>query len=73
MLDKHFDYDEVPEEKKVKFVVTKMKGHALLWWDGVQVERKRNNKQPIRNWDRMVAKLKGIFLPKYYHLILYDR
>jgi hypothetical protein len=71
VLDKHFDYDEVPNEKKVKFSVTKMKGHALLWWDGVQEERKRNNKQPIRNWDRMVAKLKGKFLPKDYQLTLY--
>jgi hypothetical protein len=71
VLDKHFDYDEVPDEKKVKLAVTNMKGHALLWWDGVQAERKRNNKQPIKSWDIMVAKLKGKFLPKYYQLALY--
>lgn len=28
MLDKYFDYEEVDEAKKVKFVVAKMRGHA---------------------------------------------
>jgi hypothetical protein len=32
-LDKYFDYEDVKEEKKVKNVVTRLKGHATLWWD----------------------------------------
>ena len=40
-MDKHFDFAEVPEDKKVKFTVTRLKGHALLWWDGVHAERRR--------------------------------
>jgi hypothetical protein len=32
-MEKHFDYEEVDENKKVKQVVTKIKGHATLWWD----------------------------------------
>jgi len=70
-MDKHFDFAEIPEDKKVKFVVTRLKGHALLWWDGVQAERRRLHKQPIRNWSRMIAKLKEKFLPKDYQLALY--
>ena len=31
-----FNYEEISEDKKVKFVVTKLKGHVALWWDGVQ-------------------------------------
>lgn len=34
-MDKFFDYEETDEGKKVKFAVTKLKGHATLWWDGV--------------------------------------
>ena len=34
-MDKHFDFSEVPEDKKVKFAATRLKGHALLWWDSV--------------------------------------
>ena len=38
-MNKHFDYTEVKEDKKVIFVVTKSRGNASLWWDGVQEER----------------------------------
>lgn len=34
-MEKFFDYEETEDEKKVKFAVTKLKGHAALWWDGV--------------------------------------
>lgn len=38
-LYKYFDYEEVDEAKKVKFTVTKLRGHASIWWDGVQADR----------------------------------
>lgn len=34
-MDKLFDYEEMEEGKRMKFVVAKLKGHASLWWDGV--------------------------------------
>ena len=34
-MDKFFDYDETNDEKKVKFTVTRLKGHASLWWNVV--------------------------------------
>ena len=43
-MEKFFDYEEMEEEKKVKFAIMKLKGHATLWWDGVQVERRRLGK-----------------------------
>ena len=48
-MDKKFDFSKVPEDKKVKFAVTRLKGHSLLWWDGVQAERRRLHKQPIKS------------------------
>ena len=48
-MEKFFSYEETEDEKKVKFSVTKLKGHAVLWWDGLQVERKRLGKKPIKN------------------------
>eukprot|EP00253_Pinus_taeda_P030856 PITA_30856 len=72
-LDKYFENEEIREDKKVKFAATKLKGHALLWWDNVQADRKRLNKLPIRTWARMVAKLKGRFLPKDYQVELCRR
>ena len=34
-MNKFFDYEEMGEENRVKFAVTRLKGHATLWWDGV--------------------------------------
>eukprot|EP00253_Pinus_taeda_P003119 PITA_03119 len=70
-MENFFDYEKLEDEKKVKFVVTKLKGHAALWWDGVQVERRRLGKQPIKNWSRMVVKLKGKFFPSNYQQTLF--
>ena len=72
-LDKYFENEEISEDKRVRFTATKLKGHTALWWDSVQADRRRMNKLPIRKWSRMVAKLKGRFLPKDYQVELYRR
>jgi hypothetical protein len=38
-LDTYFDYEDIKEDKKVKHVVTCLKGHAALWWDELQDDR----------------------------------
>lgn len=72
-LDKYFENEEISEDKRVRFVATKLKGHTALWWDSVQEDKRRMNKLPIRKWPRMVAKLKGRFLPRDYQVELYRR
>ena len=72
-MDKLFDYDEMSEERKVKFTVTRIKGHPSLWWNVVQTERRNQGKVPIKNWDRMVEKLRGKFLPKDFHISLFKQ
>jgi hypothetical protein len=72
-MDKYFDYEDVDEEKKVRHVVTRLKGHATLWWDELQAERRSKGKHKIKNWDRMVAKLKAKFMPKYYQINLFRK
>jgi hypothetical protein len=63
----------VDEEKKVKHVVTRLKGHATLWWDELQVERRRKGKDKIRIWDKMVDKFKSKFMPKDYQLNMFRK
>jgi hypothetical protein len=43
-LDTYFDYEYVEEYKKVKHVVTRLKGHATLWWDELQADRRCQGK-----------------------------
>ena len=72
-LDRYFDYEDNEEEKKVKNVVTRLKGHATLWWDELQADRRCKGKQRIKSWDRMVAKMKGKFIPRDYQITLFRR
>ena len=32
-IENLFDYENILDNRKVKIVVTKLKGHALLWWE----------------------------------------
>jgi hypothetical protein len=72
-MNKHFNFSKVKEDKQVRFVVTRLRGHASLWWDGVQEERILKNKARINSWSRMTAKLRGKRLPKDYQLILFRK
>jgi hypothetical protein len=72
-LYKYFDYEDVEEDKKFKHVVTRLKGHATLWWDELQANRRCKGKQKIKSWDIMVAKMKAKFIPKDYQITLFRR
>ena len=48
-MDKYFEYDEIEEDKRVRLVVTRLKGHASLWWDSVQDKRRRKNKSLVKS------------------------
>jgi hypothetical protein len=72
-LDTYFDYEDVEEEKKVKHAVTRLKGHATLWWDELQVDRCCKGKQKIKRWDRMITKMKAKFIPMDYQITLFRK
>jgi hypothetical protein len=48
-LETYFDYEDVEEDKKVKHVVTRLKGHAALWWDELQADIRCKGKQKIKS------------------------
>lgn len=33
IVEKCFDYEDVEEDQKVKFTMTRLRGHVTLWWD----------------------------------------
>jgi hypothetical protein len=72
-LDTYFDYEDIEEDKKVSHAVTRLKGHAALWWDELQVDRRCQGKQKIKSWDRMIAKMKAKFIPRDYQISLFRR
>ena len=34
-MNKHFNYVEVKEHMQVRFVATRLRGNASLWWHGL--------------------------------------
>jgi hypothetical protein len=72
-MDTYFDYEDIEEDKKIRHAVTKLKGHAALWWDELQADRRSKGKQKIKNWDRMIAKMKAKFIPRDYQISLFRR
>ena len=48
-LYKYFDYEDIEEDKKVKHVITRLKGHAALWWDELQADRRCKGKHKIKS------------------------
>jgi hypothetical protein len=46
--------------------MTKLKGHAALWWDMLQKDRVDNRWGKIKTWTKMVRKIKEKFLPVDY-------
>ena len=72
-MDKYFNYEDIVEERRVIHVVTRIKGHATLWWDELQAERRSKGKQKIKSWDIMVSKLKAKFMPKYCQINLFKK
>jgi hypothetical protein len=48
-LDKYFDYEDIEEYRRVKHVVTRLTGHATLWWDELKVDKCCEDKQIIKS------------------------
>lgn len=53
--------------------MTKLKGHALLWWDMLYKDRVNNQIEKIKTWKNMVAKIKENVLPVDYEQNVYRR
>ena len=70
-LEEYFEYEDIKDLDRVKYAKTKMKGHAKILWQEVQLERNRRGKEKITRWDHMVDKLKKLFILVDYELDLF--
>ena len=61
-----FEYNDVPEDNKVKLVALKLRKYASLWWENLIKKRAKRGKAKIRSWEKMRTKLKDRFLPPSY-------
>ena len=69
-MENFFEYENTPDNRKVKIAVTRLKGHASLWWEHLQTDRQRRGKENIRTWPKMVNTVKNKFLLADYQVSL---
>ena len=72
-LEDYFEYEDIRDPDRVKFAKARMKGHAKIWWQEIQLERNRRGKEKITRWDHMVDKLKKQFILVDYELDLFKK
>ena len=69
-MEEYFEYQDIEDPDRVKFAKAKLKGHAKIWWQEVQLEWNRKGKDKITRWKQMVSKLNRQFIPMDYELDL---
>ena len=67
-LEEYFECEDIEDLDRVKVAKAKLKGHAKIWWQEVQLDRNSRGKEKITKWERIVAKLKHKFIPIDYEL-----
>ena len=66
-----FECHNYSEEKKVKLVVIEFTDYAIIWWDQLVMNRRRNYERPIETWEEMKATMRRWFVPSHYYRDLY--
>jgi hypothetical protein len=67
-----FDIHRYSEEKKVKLVVVEFIDHAMVWWERLVVERRRNRERPVSTWEELKTIMKKRYVPKKYYRELFN-
>jgi len=68
-----FDCHNYSEEKKVKLAVIEFTDYAIIWWDQLVTNRRRNHERPIETWGELKALMRRRFVPSHYYRDLYQK
>ena len=68
-----FDCHRYSDEKKVKLAVVEFTDYAIVWWDQLVTNRRRNGEHPIDTWEEMKALMRRRFIPNHYYYDLFQK
>jgi hypothetical protein len=72
-IDLVFDCHNYSEEKKVKLAVIEFTDYAIIWWDQLVTNRRRNTERPVETWGELKALMRRRFVPSHFYRDLYQR
>uniref|UniRef100_A0A2N9G2H0 Retrotransposon gag domain-containing protein n=1 Tax=Fagus sylvatica TaxID=28930 RepID=A0A2N9G2H0_FAGSY len=72
-IDLVFDCHNYSEEKKVKLAVIEFTDYAIIWWDQLVTNRRRNNERPVETWGELKALMRRRFVPSHFYRDLYQK
>jgi hypothetical protein len=68
-----FDIHRYSEEKNVKLAIVAFTDYAMVWWERLVVERRRNRERPVSTWEELKTIMKKRYVPKHYYRELFNR
>ncbi|KAG6756914.1 hypothetical protein POTOM_037213 [Populus tomentosa] len=71
-IEDYFDWFVVSEDRKVRYVRMKLKGHARAWRGSVEEQLRRTRRPAISNWEEMKERLKEKYLPIDYEQMMFE-
>lgn len=66
-IEEYFDWYDMTDDRRVKFVKMKFLGLAIVWRTGVEGDTRRLGQPPISTWQEMKAKLREKYMPTNYY------
>ncbi|XP_040994309.1 uncharacterized protein LOC121240848 [Juglans microcarpa x Juglans regia] len=68
-----FDYHNYTKIKKVKLAAIEFIDYAIVWWDQLLINRRRNREPPVDTWEEMKMLMRKRFVPSHYYRGLYQK
>ncbi|KAG2411370.1 hypothetical protein I3760_Q007100 [Carya illinoinensis] len=68
-----FECHNYSEEKKVKLAVIEFTDYAIIWWDQLVTNRRRNYERSVETWGELKALMRRRFVPSHYYRDLYQK
>ncbi|GKC39996.1 putative reverse transcriptase domain-containing protein, partial [Tanacetum coccineum] len=71
-VEELFEFKEVPKNKRVSLIATKLRGRASAWWQQFKLTRERVRKPIVTSWRKMNKLLRENFIPHNYQWLMYQ-
>ena len=70
-LERYFDFKETSEEQQYKLAKIKLTKLTAIWLEGIQKQRRRENREKINTWGKLKKHLRRKYVPSSYRRHLF--